>query len=62
MFDARSDKKGWIRCGKCEHKLARVIEGGSSDSPQKIEFKCHSCKSINIWLSKPIDGVVSYDK
>lgn len=43
---ARIDENNWMRCGKCSHKLMKVIGGGSFP---KIEIKCHSCKTINVW-------------
>ncbi len=41
-------KDGWLVCGKCGHKFARVI--GNIDSGKSflaLEMKCHSCKTIN---------------
>lgn len=50
---------GWIICGKCGHKLARVIDYKSSITPNSplgsraiIELKCHSCKALNIYGGK----------
>ena len=50
---------GWIICGKCGHKLARVIGDKSSITPNStlgsraiIEIKCHSCKALNIYGGK----------
>lgn len=47
---------GWIICGKCGHKLARVIGDKSSITPNStlgsraiIELKCQSCKALNIY-------------
>lgn len=34
---------GWVVCGRCQHKLGRVI-----GKPSGLEIKCHSCKAINI--------------
>jgi len=33
----------WARCGKCGHKLFRIVEGEVGS----IEVKCHSCKEVN---------------
>ena len=33
----------WVRCGKCRYKLFTLIKAGDTE----IEFKCHTCKSIN---------------
>lgn len=38
----------WIRCKECGHKLAR-LEKSHSNCPVEIEFKCHSCKALNVW-------------
>lgn len=47
---------GWIICGKCGHKLGRVIGDKSSITPNStlgsraiIELKCQSCKALNIY-------------
>ena len=47
MQEIRSAKINgeWVVCGKCGHKLGRVV---GSQSPNGIEIKCHSCKTINI--------------
>lgn len=54
-------KDGWILCAKCGHKLARVYkklsivrETGLREDITgiKIEFKCTSCKTINVWEVK----------
>ena len=44
---ARRDKE-WIRCGKCGHKLGKMV-GVWSDRQimPAIETKCHSCGAIN---------------
>lgn len=53
-------KDGWIICGKCGHKLARIAQTGSGVSintseiktghrEQIIEFKCSSCKTLNTY-------------
>lgn len=49
MMKSRVDKQNWIRCGKCGHKLARVVGAGYCDPSPIIEIKCHSCKELNIW-------------
>jgi len=38
----------WIRCGKCGHKLGKIV-GVWSDKNQlpALEIKCSSCKSLN---------------
>lgn len=46
---ANVDEKNWIKCGKCGHKLGRVIGAGYCDPAPIVEIKCHSCKEINIW-------------
>ena len=38
-------KDGWVVCGKCGHKLGRLI---GEKSPKGLEIKCSSCKEINI--------------
>lgn len=47
---------GWILCGKCGHKLAKVvcdkqshITPQSASNGENIEFKCQSCKTINVY-------------
>lgn len=47
---------GWIICGKCGHKLARVLcdfishnTTLTSRSGAIIELKCHSCKALNVY-------------
>jgi phage FluMu protein Com len=42
----------WIRCGKCGHKLGRIIGAGYCDPAPILEIKCHSCKEINQWWYK----------
>ena len=34
----------WIRCGKCGHKLCRVLNNDFYIL-HNIELKCHSCKA-----------------
>lgn len=49
MLKAIKTINGWILCGCCGHKLARITQ----ESPEKkkvettIEFKCASCKMLN---------------
>ena len=38
----------WCVCGKCNHKLARVVSVGDRNHPPIFEIKCHSCKEINL--------------
>ena len=53
-------KDGWILCAKCGHKLARIYNipqdpktcGKEQIKSPTIEFKCTSCKTINIWEVK----------
>lgn len=37
-------KGEWIVCGKCGHKLGRVV---GDNPPKGLEIKCSSCKEIN---------------
>ena len=48
MTKARIDRESWARCGKCGHKLFKVDSLGDS----RLEIKCHSCKSINVFDGK----------
>lgn len=56
-MEALRTEAGWIICGNCGHKLARaynnprVIQTGNREqiTKLKIEFKCTSCKMINVW-------------
>ena len=56
-YQSMTTADGWIICGKCGHKLARVdklspvrVTGrGEAITGLKIEFKCTSCKMINVW-------------
>lgn len=48
-------KDGWILCGKCGHKLARIYNpqapktcGKEQIKSPMLEFKCTSCKTINV--------------
>ena len=43
---------GWILCAKCGHKLARVLRGDESRNAPRIEFKCQSCKTLNVYGGK----------
>ena len=59
MVDCQIYSDGWIVCGVCRHKLAR-IENNSDEkftettnnsyvvAGKQIVFKCHSCKTINL--------------
>lgn len=38
-------KDGWVCCGKCGHKLGRVV---GDKPPTGVEIKCSSCKEINV--------------
>ena len=38
-------ENNWIRCGKCGHKLGRLVD--DTKILPKIEIKCHSCKALN---------------
>ena len=49
---------GWVLCGKCGHKLARVVQpqneskGRNRENKKgydvaQIQFKCHACKALN---------------
>lgn len=49
MTTVRRDKEGWIRCGKCGHKLFRITCGCEGGQSPVIEIKCHSCKELNEW-------------
>ena len=51
-----TDKDHWIRCGACGHKLGKLISSGTNKIPTVVEIKCHSCKTLNIWVSN--DGNV----
>lgn len=44
MTEGYIDKTKWLRCGKCNHKMGRLMGGVSG-----LEIKCHSCKEINYW-------------
>lgn len=47
---AKTDKQNWIKCGRCGHKLGRVVGAGYCDPAPIVEIKCHSCKEINSWI------------
>lgn len=58
-YQSMTTADGWIICGKCGHKLAKSIgeykniplqnkRHIGSNTSLKIEFKCQSCKEINI--------------
>ena len=38
-------KDEWIVCGKCGHKLGRIV---GKKLPAGLEIKCHSCKELNL--------------
>ena len=56
-MQALRTENGWIICGKCGHKLARIYNipqapktcGKEQIKSPTIEFKCTSCKTINVW-------------
>lgn len=42
----------WCRCGKCGHKLFKIIWFGAG----MLEIKCSSCKTINVvWKDESED-------
>lgn len=50
---------GWIICGKCGHKLARVmcdcvshITPPTGRTGSILELKCQCCKALNIYRSE----------
>ena len=47
----------WGLCGKCRHKLFKIIDRGSIVilEDAKIEIKCHSCKELNVIDLKILD-------
>lgn len=52
-MQALKTERGWIICGKCGHKLAKVSKLSEVHHPiMRIEFKCTSCKEINVWEVK----------
>lgn len=55
-YQSMTTADGWIICGKCGHKLARVMRDNithnstpTSRSGAIIEIKCQSCKAPNIY-------------
>lgn len=55
-YQSMTTSDGWIICGKCGHKLARVMRDNithnsypSRHSGAIIELKCQSCKALNIY-------------
>lgn len=44
MTKIKFDGDRWGKCGKCGHKLFRVMSGNPIGD---IEVKCHSCKELN---------------
>ena len=49
MVKSKIDENNWIRCGRCGHKLGKIVGVGSCDPAPAIEMKCHSCKELNVW-------------
>lgn len=47
MRTVKIDESKWIRCGKCGHKLGRIVKGHVGMLPM-IEIKCHSCRELNM--------------
>lgn len=52
MLKAIKTANGWILCGACGHKLARITQEAQDDIKEwnkitVIEFKCASCKALN---------------
>ena len=63
-YQSMTTADGWIICGKCGHKLARVLcdikshnTTHTSRSGAIIELKCQSCKALNVYGGKS-DGEV----
>lgn len=54
MQKARIDETNWIRCGKCNHKLGRLVGEGMCDPSPIVEIKCHSCKELNSLSYVPV--------
>lgn len=50
----REDSR-WIRCGKCGHRLMKVLNGKCAGKII-IETKCHSCKEVNVITERLIKG------
>ena len=52
MQRAITTKSGWIICGNCGHKIAKLTAfcdaGQKPNVTLQIESKCTSCKEINI--------------
>lgn len=47
-MQSRVDENNWVRCGKCSHKLCRLVgKWQTARYMPAIEIKCHSCKTIN---------------
>jgi len=42
-------KNEWVVCGKCGHKLGRLV---GNKIPTGLEIKCHSCKELNLIKEK----------
>ena len=42
----------WVRCGKCVHKLGRLVgKWETAKYMPAVEIKCHSCKSMNYLMT-----------
>lgn len=48
MTIAKIERDKWCRCGKCGHKLFKVLDDKIYGDVPFIEVKCHSCKEINV--------------
>ena len=49
MTTAIKLQDGWIICGKCGHKLARSIGSIGEHGAEIIQFKCSTCKELNVY-------------
>lgn len=45
-YNIRYDPESWARCGRCGHKLFKVVTHGNT----QLAIKCHSCKAMNFTL------------
>lgn len=45
------DGINWVCCGRCGHKLCRLMSA-DQDVKIEIEFKCQSCKKINVFSTE----------
>jgi len=43
-----SNIDSWCRCGRCGHKLFKILDKKVFGELPFIEVKCHSCKEINV--------------